>query len=201
MTMPTFTPLPEAPSRVGDPDNFGLESIDFLNAQIDFVTEANSIRTYINTLNVDPFNWGIVNVSAPARETVALLPVAPVISESDLTFTSKADALLSGTEFFANTDSGPAGVYIDALAVLSDAPGFVSDDERPTVTLVQPTPLATDSQSNFETKAFAFYSSLPPYVASFSGFADWIYMRLVEPEDYGLVADPVTETDDFGELV
>ncbi|HEX4918041.1 MAG TPA: hypothetical protein VFV43_09115 [Limnobacter sp.] len=200
MTIPVFTALPDSPSRVGDPNNFGLESIAFLNAQPGFVTEANNVRAYLNALNVDPFNWGLVNVTAPTRETVAPLPVAPVVGELDLVFTSKADALLAGLEFFADTDANPAGVYIDALAVLSDAPGFVVDDLRPTVPMVQPSPLATDSQATFETKAFAFYSSLPPYVASFAAFADWIYGRLVEPEDFGLVADAVTETDDFGEL-
>lgn len=200
MTIPVFTAISEAPSRVGDPNNFGLESISFLADQPDFVTEANNVRTYLNALEVDPFNWGIVNVSAPTRETVALLPDAPINGELDLTFTSKADALLAGLEFFIDTDANPAGVYIDALAVLSDPPGFVTDADRPVIPLVQPTPLATDSQATFETNAFAFYSSLPPYVAAFSGFADWAYTRLVEAEDFGLVADAVTETDDYGVL-
>lgn len=199
MTINVLTAMPPAPSRVGDPANFGVESLNFLAAQPQFVTQANQARDYLNALLVDPYNWGIVSSAPPAREQVAAFPAPPIESDSGFEFASEGDATLAALQAFI-ADANAAGVYIDALATASAATVFVTDTLRPTVPMVQPSQLQSDPQTTFDTKAFTFYASLGPYGAGYGGMADYVYVRLVEPEDFGLAADAVTETDDYGVL-
>ena len=196
---PVFTALPPYPQRIGDPLNFGAEFPVFVAAQPAFVTQANAVRDYLNTLAFDPFDWGGLTGTNPTRETIMPFPVAPTLGDTGLEFVSEADNTLEALGMFI-ADANLVGGYIDALAADNPAAMIVPDELRPTVGTVPVSPLLTDSQAVFESKAFTFYGSLAAYAASLGGFADYMYERIAADEDWGSITDAPDIIEDWGTI-
>ena len=93
MAYPAISTLPAAPSRLGDPSNFVTESLAFLDAQIDFVSDCNAVATYLNTANFDPYEWGDLSAITGSSPVVItnFINAAPLIPP--LTGAPLADAI------------------------------------------------------------------------------------------------------------
>lgn len=201
MPYPAISTLPAAPSRLGDPSNFVTESLAFLDAQIDFVSDCNAVSTYLNTAKFDPFEWGDLSAitgSSPVSITnfINTAPVVPPLNGVPLA--DAIDDLLASMVAFI-PDANTVGAWIDTVEDPS-AP-VVVDPARPTVSTVSATPLRNDGQLSFESKAISLYGSarsfsttmqqFANYVATFSsGFEDWNGIEVVytETDDWGLIA-------------
>ena len=201
MPYPAISTLPAAPSRLGDPSNFVTESLAFLDAQIDFVSDCNAVSTYLNTAKFDPFEWGDLSAitgSSPVSITnfINTAPVVPPLN--GVALADAIDDLLASMVAFI-PDANTVGAWIDTVEDPS-AP-VVVDPARPTVSTVAATPLRNDGQLSFESKAISLYGSarsfsttmqqFANYVATFSsGFEDWNGIEVVytETDDWGLIA-------------
>lgn len=201
MPYPAISTLPAAPSRLGDPSNFVTESLAFLDAQIDFVSDCNAVSTYLNTAKFDPFEWGDLSAitgSSPVSITnfINTAPVVPPLN--GVALADAIDDLLASMVAFI-PDANTVGAWIDTVEDPS-AP-VVVDPARPTVSTVSATPLRNDGQLSFESKAISLYGSarsfsttmqqFANYVATFSsGFEDWNGIEVVytETDDWGLIA-------------
>lgn len=196
MPHPLVTPLPESPSRSGDPDNFLTEADFYLGAQINYRTQSNNLATYLNGISINMWNWGGLFDSNPTYIPVTLVGAVPVAGESGKVFTLKMDNLLNDKELFSY-DQNTAADFIDGLqALVGTMPS--SDGLRPTITQISATPARSDTILVFEDKAVAYYEGFKVYNTTFRSLIDYMKVTLLDPEDWGLVSDAVTSTDDYG---
>ena len=202
MAYPAITTLPVAPSRLGDPDNFITESLAFLDAQVDFVSDCNAVSTYLNTLKfASPYDWGDLSAitgSSPVYITnfIAAPPVVPPTTGTQLA--SAIDTVLASMVPFV-TEANAVGEWVETLED-PDAPVIV-DPARPTVSAVTATPLRNDGQIAFESKSIAFYSSARSFSTSMQQFADYVASFSSGYEDWNSITVSYTETDDWGLIV
>lgn len=199
MAYTNITALPTAPSRVGDPTNFGAESLVFLAAQPAYRTENNVNITYLDALEIDPYNWGNVSVSAPTREQITAFSAAPINTQTGRVLTDAIDSF-NASMFDGVSEFNTAGAYVDAMAALSDPYGFVADDLRPEFSAITVSPTRSDPIATFDTRAFAFWATVETFATAFKDMADYVFVRLAESEDYGSVAVAADEFDDWGTL-
>lgn len=199
MAYADVTVLPSAPSRVGDPTNFGAESLVFLAAQPTYRTENNVNVAYFDALEIDPYNWGNVSVTAPTREQITAFPTAPINTQTGRALTDAIDAF-NAAMFDGVSEFNTTGAYVDAMTALSDPYGFVDDTLRPEFSSITASPTRSDPISTFDTRSFAFWTTVESYSTAFKNMADYVYVRLAEPEDYGSVAVAADEFDDWGTL-
>ncbi len=138
MPYPAITTLPSAPSRLGDPNNFVTESLDFLEAQIDFTDECNAISTYLNTAKFDSFEWGNLSAitgSAPVSITHFINAAPSTVTLSGSVLADAIDDMLASMVAFV-PDANTVGEWIDTVEDPS-APA-VDDPSRPVVTTIAP---------------------------------------------------------------
>lgn len=198
MPYPAISALPTAPSRLGDPANFISESLEFLDAQGDFVTECNAVATYLNAAKFDPFDWGnlsAISGSSPVYITnfIDVPPTVPPTSGFQLV--DAIDSLLASMVAFV-PDANTVGEWIDTLED-PDAPVIV-DPSRPTVNTVSATPLRNDGQLAFESKAVSFYASARLFSTSMQAFADYVGTFSSGYEDWDTIDVVYDEQDDWG---
>lgn len=198
MAYPAITTLPSAPSRLGDPNNFITESLAFLDAQADFVSDCNAVSSYLNTAKFDPYEWGNLSAitgSAPVFIT-HFINAAP--STTTLSGTALADAideLLYSMVAFV-PDANTVGEWIDTVEDPT-APEII-DPSRPTVSTIAETPLRNDGQLVFESKAVAFYGSARLFSTSMQTFADYVGSFSSGYEDWNGISVVYDEQDDWG---
>lgn len=201
MTYPVISTLPVAPSRIGDPDNFVTESLAFLEAQVDFVTECNAVASYFNSANFDQNNWGDlspVGEVSPVYITnfINAAPSTTLLSGAPLAIA--IDGLLASMVAFV-PDANNVSAWIDT--VVDPLAPVIVDPARPTISTIAATPLRNDGKSEFESKSIAFYSSAHLFSTSFQQYANYISTFSVSDEDWGEIAVTYTETDDWGLIV
>lgn len=72
MAVATISTMPASPSRLGDPSNFITESLAFLDAQVGFASQCNSVAATLNAGKFNPNDWGSldpVSGSSPVSVT------------------------------------------------------------------------------------------------------------------------------------
>ena len=198
MPYPAISTLPTAPSRLGDPANFISESLAFLDAQVDFVTECNAVATYLNSAKFDPFDWGdlsAISGSSPVYITNFINAPPTVPPTSGFQLVEAIDGILASMVAFV-PDANTVGEWIDTLEDPS-AP-VVVDPSRPTVNTVSPTPLRNDGQLAFESKSIAFYASARLFSTSLQSFADYVGTFSSGYEDWNGIEVVYDEQDDWG---
>lgn len=198
MPYPAISTLPAAPSRLGDPDNFVTESLAFLDAQIDFVSDCNAVSTYLNSANFDPYEWGDLSAitgSSPVSITnfINAAPVVPPLSGAPLA--DAIDDLLASMVAFV-PDANTVGAWIDTLE--DPLAPVTIDPARPTVSTVAATPLRNDGQLVFESKAISFYGSARAFSTTMQAFANYVATFSSGYEDWNGIDVVYTETDDWG---
>jgi hypothetical protein len=200
MPIGTISAMPATPSRIGDPANFVTESLTFLDAQVGFATQCNSIATYLNDARFDPYDWGdlgAISGSAPVSITnfIGDTPNSQVLSGQALA-TAIDNLLVTFNPFITNANT--VNTWMDTQ--INPLFPVLVDPARPTVPSVQPSPLRNDGAQTFEEKALSFYSSarafsyalqtMANYVATFSsGFEDWsaIDITYTSTDDWGFI--------------
>jgi hypothetical protein len=198
MPYPAITTLPSAPSRLGDPDNFVTESLNFLDAQIDFTDECNAVSTYLNAAKFDPFEWGNLSAitgSAPVSITHFINAAPSTINLSGSALADAIDDMLASMVAFI-PDANTVGEWIDTVE--DPTAPEVDDPSRPTVTTIAPTPLRNDGELVFESKAIAFYGSARSFSISMQNFADYVGSFSSGYEDWNGISVVYTEQDDWG---
>jgi hypothetical protein len=198
MPYPAISTLPAAPSRLGDPSNFVTESLAFLDAQIDFVSDCNAVSTYLNTAKFDPFEWGDLSAitgSSPVSITnfINTAPVVPPLNGVPLA--DAIDDLLASMVAFI-PDANTVGAWIDTVE--DPLAPVVVDPARPTVSTVAATPLRNDGQLSFESKAISLYGSARSFSTTMQQFADYVATFSSGYEDWNGIEVVYTETDDWG---
>lgn len=198
MPYPAISTLPAAPSRLGDPDNFVTESLAFLDAQVDFVSDCNAVSTYLNSANFDPYEWGDLSAitgSSPVSITnfINAAPVVPPLSGAPLA--DAIDDLLASMVAFV-PDANTVGAWIDTLE--DPLAPVTIDPARPTVSTVAATPLRNDGQLVFESKAISFYGSARAFSTTMQAFANYVATFSSGYEDWNGIDVVYTETDDWG---
>lgn len=202
MTYPIISALPAAPSRLGDPDNFVTESLAFLDAQVDFVSDCNAVSTYFNTLKfTNPFDWGDlspVTGSSPVYITnfIAAPPVVPPTTGTQLA--GAIDTVLASMVPFV-TEANAVGAWVETFE--DPLAPVIVDPARPTVSTVTATPLRNDGQLTFESKSIAFYGSARLFSTAMQQFADYVASFSSGLEDWDSITVSYTETDDWGLIV
>lgn len=202
MAVPSITALPAAPSRIGDPTHFFAESLAFLDAQIDLVTECNAVGTYLNAAKFNIDNWGLITASPSGGSPVvidnfpAAAPTNPPLSGYDLIYA--IDAMLAGYADFI-TDANAVGTFIDGQS--DPAAPVVSDPARPIISTVSATPLRGDVPSTFNSKAVSFHNSLRAFAFLLNDLAEYVASVLSGTDDWGLITAVYTSTDDWGSIV
>jgi len=71
--------------------NFVSESLAFLDAQVDFVSDCNAVASYLNTAKFDAFEWGDLSAitgSSPVSITnfIATPPSIPTVTGTVIGF-------------------------------------------------------------------------------------------------------------------
>lgn len=198
MPYPAITTLPSAPSRLGDPNNFVTESLDFLEAQIGFTDECNAVSTYLNAAKFDPFEWGNLSAitgSAPVSITHFINAAPSTVTLSGSVLADAIDDMLASMVAFV-PDANTVGEWIDTVEDPS-APEVV-DPTRPVVSTIAPTPLRNDGQLVFESKANAFYGSARSFSITMQNFADYVGSFSSGYEDWNGIDVVYDEQDDWG---
>jgi len=198
MAYPSVTPLPATPSRVGDPDNFGGEAQVFLAAFTTWRTQSNSFASYLNTLPFNQYNWGTLVQVNPAHVPAAEIPARPSVAMPGLAFASAADTVWMGLQSLSVMQNS-LGAYADILSGFSEAMAFVADVTRPAIGLLTTNPARGQSQSVFNSNSTAFYESVAVYAQSADALSSWFY-EIISPDNYGLIGDPITLSEDWGTL-
>ena len=198
MAYPAISTLPAAPSRLGDPSNFVTESLAFLDAQIDFVSDCNAVATYLNTANFDPYEWGDLSAitgSSPVVITnfINAAPLIPPLTGAPLA--DAIDDLLASMVAFV-PDANAVGTWIDTLE--DPLAPVIVDPARPSVSTVAATPLRNDGQLTFESKAISFYGSARAFSTTMQAFANYVATFSSGYEDWNGIDVVYTETDDWG---
>lgn len=198
MAYPAITALPSAPSRLGDPDNFITESLAFLDAQVDFVSDCNAVSSYLNTAKFDPYEWGNLSAitgSAPVFITHFINAAPSTASLSGTALADAIDELLYSMVAFV-PDANTVGEWIDTVE--DPAAPEIIDPSRPTVSTIADTPLRNDGQLAFESKAVAFYGSARLFSTSMQAFADYVGSFSSGYEDWNGISVVYDEQDDWG---
>lgn len=198
MAYPAISTLPSAPSRLGDPNNFITESLAFLDAQVDFVSDCNAVSSYLNAAKFNPYEWGNLSAitgSAPVSITHFINAAPSTVALSGTALADAIDELLYSMVAFV-PDANTVGEWIDTVEDPT-APEIV-DPSRPTVSTIADTPLRNDGQLAFESKAVAFYGSARLFSTSMQTFADYVGSFSSGYEDWNGISVVYTETDDWG---
>ena len=198
MPYPAISALPAAPSRLGDPDNFVTESLNFLDAQIDFTSECNAVSSYLNAAKFDPYEWGNLSAitgSAPVSITHFINAAPSTITLSGSALADAIDEMLSSMVAFV-PDANTVGEWIDTIE--DPAAPEIVDPSRPTVSTIADTPLRNDGQLTFESKAIAFYGSARSFSISMQNFADYVGSFSSGYEDWNGIDVVYDEQDDWG---
>ena len=196
MVAPTISSMPAAPSRVGDPSNFYAESLAFLAAQDTLSGDLNAVSAYFNAALYSTDNWGSIS-DVPSGGTAALIDDLPagLPVGTGLQYVTGMDALLASLQPFIT----------DANAVASSLDGFIdaagqSDPLAPPLVAVAQSPERTDSMGGFNSKAPSFYVGLGSWAKSVNQLSAYVTQALSGFEDWGLVSQSITDTEDFGGL-
>lgn len=201
MPYPAITTLPVAPSRIGDAANFVSESLAFLDAQGDFVSDCNAVATYLNAAKFDVLDWGDLSAiggssSVAITTFINAAPSIPTVSGYDLALA--IDGVLASMVAFV-PQANDVGAWVDTLA--DPAAPSIIDPARPTVSTVTATPLRNDGQAAFESKAASFYSSARSFSTSMQDFANYVAAFGGGTEDWAGIDVVYTQTDDWGLIV
>jgi len=193
--------MPSAPSRLGDPNNFVTESLAFLDAQVAFVSDCNSVGVYLNTVKFDPYSWGDLSAitgsaAVSISNFIATPPSIPSLSGAPLG--DAIDSLLATVKAFV-PDANAVGLWIDTL--VDPAAPSIADPSRPIISSVSATPLRNDGQTAFDTKSAAFYGSASAFSQSLQGFADYVGTFSSGYEDWLSISTTHTDIDDWGFIV
>jgi hypothetical protein len=201
MPVPVITALPPAPSRSGDPSNFPSESLAFLDAQPDFVSDCNAVGSYLNGINLNPYDWG--NLDPPPSVTTGSLatiiddlPTNPPLT--GLPLVSAIDGLLASMVGFV-APANAAAAFIDG--VYDPLAAVVVDPARPSIPAVSNSPTRTDGIASFESKSLAFYGSAKPFNVGLQSLTNYVNDVMEPFADWGSIAVSHTSTDDWGFIV
>jgi len=195
---PAISTLPVSPSRTGDTANFIAESLAFLDAQVDFVSDCNAVSTYLNAAKFDIYDWGDLSpVGGGSIVAITTFINAPpsIPATSGYNLALAIDSLLASMVAFV-PQANDVGAWVDTLADPA-APSIV-DPARPTVSTVTATPLRNDGQIAFDSKAASFYNSASLFSTSMQDFANYVASFGSGFEDWDSIAVVYTETDDWG---
>jgi hypothetical protein len=198
MPIGTISAMPATPSRIGDPANFVTESLTFLDAQVGFATQCNSIATYLNDARFDPYDWGdlgAISGSAPVSITnfIGDTPNSQVLSGQALA-TAIDNLLVTFNPFITNANT--VNTWMDTQ--INPLFPVLVDPARPTVPSVQPSPLRNDGAQTFEAKALSFYSSARAFSYALQNMANYVATFSSGYEDWNGIDTIHTETDDWG---
>lgn len=201
MAVPSISALPAAPSRIGDPDNFFAESLAFLGAQPNFVTQCNAVAAYLNAANWSVNDWGLITeaVGGGAPVSISNFPL-PAPTNPPLTgfaLIGAIDTLLAALVAFV-ADGNAVAAYIDTFVDPLAVP--VPEPSRPSVSLVAESPVRTDAIATFNSKAVSFYNSARAFALTLQSLADYVSAFLSGSEDWASIADAITSTDDWGTI-
>ena len=198
MTVATISTMPASPSRLGDPSNFITESLAFLDAQVGFASQCNSVADTLNAGKFNPNDWGNlgpISGSSPVSVTnfISTTPTNPPLSGQALA--DAVDDMLATFNPFIS-DANTVATWIDGATDIANP--TIVDPTRPTIPTVNPSPLRNDGQSAFESKALSFYGSARAFSLSLQNLADYVAAFSSGYEDWSEIDITYTETDDWG---
>lgn len=190
--------MPASPSRLGDPSNFITESLAFLDAQVGFASQCNSVADTLNAGKFNPNDWGNlgpISGSSPVSVTnfISVTPTNPPLSGQALA--DAVDDMLATFNPFIS-DANTVAAWIDGETDIANP--TIVDPTRPTIPTVNPSPLRNDGQSAFESKALSFYGSARAFSLSLQNLADYVAAFSSGYEDWSEIDITYTETDDWG---
>jgi len=197
MPAPTISAMPAAPSRIGDPLNFFGESLAFLDAQPALKTDLDAVRSHFDGALYNTDNWGLITdaVQGGSPVTITNLPEAAPTG-SGFAYISAVDSVLASIGPFI-TDANAVASYVDGFI---DA-GGTADPSAPSILVMPSSQTRNDQLTSFNSKAVAFYNGLVSWANSLNALADYVTETLGGTEDWGLVSQGITETEDYGLIV
>ena len=193
MPYPSVTPLPEAASRINDPANFGGEAQVFLAAFTTWRTQSNSLASYVNTAPLNIWNWGTLADINPMQVLLATISALPVAA--GLAWAGTQDTLWATMKLASNNQNG-LGAFVDAVGALT---GPATDPDRVSASLMTMPPTRGQARADFNSTSGTFYQSARTYQVNLNLVSDYFYLA-ISPDDYGVIGDTITATDDWGIL-
>jgi len=197
MTIQTITSFPNNPSRVSDPDNFGTEAIAFLAQFPDFVSDFNAYANDINSLVLNPYDWGALDgvtsttwltvrpfIAFPGLLTEAMIGKELVLNLDALFLALKTTSTSTST----NPSFARFATFLDNISDQCTVSSSVSDDARPALIEISDAPTQAQPDVNFIERSYAFFPSVVNAVNKLKEFEEYIYAKMVADEDWNNVS-------------
>lgn len=196
MPAPLVTTLPIAPARLNKPDSFVNESVVFLDALPAFRTQVNNLNTHINSVIINKWNYGSVDVT----------PSFPDISQyaGDVIPTEVAtvEYIASIDSFYENLSTyssklNAVGTWIDNLSAYIGTIPY--DINKPLVSGISAPHTRDLARPLFNSKAEDFTETGINNINSMYQSCWYNYNIVYTADDYGLVTDTnLTVREDYG---
>lgn len=198
MPYPMLTPLPNAPARVTDPNNFVSESAVFLNSLPLYRTQSNTLVSYINNITYNYNNLGTIVGVNPTK------PIIPdvsgiVIGGTGVQYVSSIDVslfTLQGGSAIANS----IGAYVDAVNAAQGAAPSI-DGNLPDISSLTEAPTRAMVRNTFNSVSSAFITSNLQQSISAKMYLDYVELKNFGNDDFGLITDNnITEVFNCGDI-
>lgn len=193
---PYITPLPPAPSRIGDSNNFPAESNLFLSSYLLYTLEISFTSSYLNRLNFNIYNWGTITDINPVY--VEMNQFGDIAQAGDIgsVFASKHDAFLAKMELVSYDINNVVDFVQDMILITGAYPGL--DISKPVINNnLGFFPTRSDTVMDFESKSVSFYTNVKTNGSQIKQLHDYVY-RAISPIDSGFIVVAVDEVIDFG---
>ena len=196
MTAPLVTSLPTSPARLARPDSFVNESVIFLDALPTFRTQVNELSSYINSVILNKWDYGKVNVQ-PTFPNISQYQGDVVPTETaTVEYIASIDSLYQEATNYSST-LNDIGTYVD---MLSDYIGFMPYDlDKPMISGITSPHTRAMPRETFNYRAELFTESFIDNVNSLYQRIWYNYVIAFVGDDYGLITDNnITYSDDYG---
>lgn len=196
MAIRQITPLPSAPSRVGDPTNFVNESALFLSALPSFQTQTNLFITDVNLIKWNKFNFGLL--SNPISNVPSFPTFNGTATGAGVVYVSSIDTLYEALQN-RSTLVNSVATWLDDFSAYQ---GEVNtDSSKPSVSALSVPHNRSQGQAAFNTSAIAFTTSSNNFINSLNALLQYDGDFWIN-DDYGLVSDgTISMTIDCGTTI
>ena len=196
MPAPLVSTLPTAPSRLARPDSFVNESVIFLDALPAFRTQVNELSSYINSVILNKWDYGIVAVQ-PTFPSISQYEGNVVPTETaTVEYIASIDSLYQETTDYS-AKLNAVGTYVD---MLSNYIGVVPYDlDKPMISGITSPHTRAMPRETFNYRAELFTESFIDNVNSLYQSAWYNYIVTFIGDDYGSITDNnIIHSDDYG---
>lgn len=195
MPYPSVTALPIAPSRLSRPSNFVSESDLFLSKLPAFRTQTNDLSFYVNTIIPNKNNYGNLATNQPFPTITQYLGDVVTTGTASIEYTSSIDTFYAALQTYS-MKLNATGVWVDNVVAEY---GVVSSDlDKPMVSGISYPQQKGQNRTDFNDSAELFTQSSINNMNSMYQSIWQIYINCYAPDDYGLVAGSITQSDDYG---